>query len=144
MILNRKTNGGIDAYNKALENYKIKNKNSELVKYLEGASTEDAMPAGVKFDKLTTEEKSKARQQLIGENALMQQGVRVNYTLAKEMTRQGKSPLVIKRATGWELGGDKMWKYETEDTKLVDSFWKKTPFTFDKSSGILLNGWISQ
>lgn len=140
MILNRETNGGIDGYNKALENYKRKNKNSELVKYLEGVSTEDVIPAGIKFDKLTTEEKSKARKQLIGENALMQQGVRVNYTLAKEMTRQGKSPLVIKRATGWELGGDKMWKYETEDTKLVDSFWKKTPFTFDKTLDNAIKG----
>ncbi len=37
MILNRKTNGGIDGYNKALENYKKRNKNSELVKYLEDA-----------------------------------------------------------------------------------------------------------
>ena len=96
--------------------------------------------AGAEFDKLTTEEKSKARQQLIGENALMQQGVRVNYTLAKEMTRQGKSPLVIKRATGWELGRDNMWKYETEDTKLVDSFWKKTPFTFDKTLDNAIKG----
>ena len=96
--------------------------------------------AGAEFDKLTTEEKSKARQQLIGENALMQQGVRVNYTLAKEMTRQGKSPLVIKRATGWELGKDNMWKYETEDTKLVDSFWKKTPFTFDKTLDNAIKG----
>ena len=98
------------------------------------------IPAGIKFDKLTTEEKSKARQQLIGENALMQQGVRVNYTLAKEMTRQGKNPLVIKRATGWELGKDNMWKYETEDTKLVDSFWKKTPFTFDKTLDNAIKG----
>ena len=96
--------------------------------------------SGAEFDKLTTEEKSKARQQLIGENALMQQGVRVNYTLAKEMTRQGKSPLVIKRATGWELGRDNMWKYETEDTKLVDSFWKKTPFTFDKTLDNAIKG----
>lgn len=96
--------------------------------------------AGAEFDKLTTEEKSKARKQLIGENALMQQGVRVNYTLAKEMTRQGKSPLVIKRATGWELGKDNMWKYETEDTKLVDSFWKKTPFTFDKTLDNAIKG----
>ena len=103
-------------------------------------ATLSAEEAGAKFDELTTEEKSKARQQLIGENAIMQQGVRVNYTLAKEMARQGKNPLVIKRATGWELGRDNMWKYETEDTKLVDSFWKKTPFTFDKTLDNAIKG----
>jgi len=45
MILNRKTNGGIDGYNKSLENYKKRNKNSELIKYLESqpTSTEEGM-----------------------------------------------------------------------------------------------------
>jgi hypothetical protein len=37
MILNRKTNGGVEGYEKSLQNYKKRNKNSELVKYLEDA-----------------------------------------------------------------------------------------------------------
>ena len=37
MILNRKKLGGVEVYEKSLQNYKKRNKNSELVKYLEDA-----------------------------------------------------------------------------------------------------------
>jgi len=37
MILNRETNGGVEGYEKSLQNYKKRNKNSELIKYLEDA-----------------------------------------------------------------------------------------------------------
>jgi DNA-binding transcriptional regulator YbjK len=52
MILNRETNGGVEGYKKSLQNYKKKNKNSELVKYLESqpTSTEEGMSVKNKIE----------------------------------------------------------------------------------------------
>lgn len=49
----------------------------------------------------------------------------VNYRigmlgLAKQMYEQNQSAQDIKHTTGWELGADNNWKYETEDVKRFD------------------------
>jgi len=76
MILNRETNGGVEGYEKSLQNYKKRNKNSELVKYLESqpASVEQDMSVkkspsvnkilGKKRTKVTVDEYSALKTQI--------------------------------------------------------------------------------
>jgi hypothetical protein len=42
-----------------------------------------------------------------------------NLRVAKEMEQQGKSPIEIRIATGWEKGADGEWKYEIQTPKLT-------------------------
>jgi GNAT superfamily N-acetyltransferase len=67
-------------------------------------------------------EVSAARKQIIGEKGaerldVMEGNTRrmSNLVMAKNMTDDGKSPLEIRVATGWELGADGKWRYETVD-----------------------------
>ena len=39
-----------------------------------------------------------------------------NLSIARQMKAQGKDPLSIRLATGWEFGVDEQWKYEIDDT----------------------------
>lgn len=41
-------------------------------------------------------------------------------SLAKQMNTAGSSAKDIKQITGWEIGADNTWKYETEDVKRFD------------------------
>ncbi|WP_372647772.1 LPD23 domain-containing protein [Draconibacterium sp.] len=41
-----------------------------------------------------------------------------NLEVAKQMETSDKSPKEIKLATGWERGGDKLWRYETSDIEI--------------------------
>lgn len=41
-------------------------------------------------------------------------------SLAKQMNTAGSSAKDIKQITGWEIGADNNWKYETEDVKRFD------------------------
>jgi hypothetical protein len=66
--------------------------------------------------------KTKTRKQIIGEKGAerldaMESNTRrmSNLVMAKNMTDDGKSPLEIRVATGWELGSDGKWRYETVD-----------------------------
>jgi L-amino acid N-acyltransferase YncA len=65
---------------------------------------------------------SGTRKQIIGEKGAerldaMESNTRrmSNLVMAKNMTDDGKSPLEIRVATGWELGADGKWRYETVD-----------------------------
>ncbi|MBQ6971571.1 MAG: hypothetical protein IJP86_04365 [Synergistaceae bacterium] len=44
-----------------------------------------------------------------------------NLETAQQMKARGFKPKTIRRATGWELGHDKQWRYETRDGKLKDN-----------------------
>jgi hypothetical protein len=68
------------------------------------------------------EGEAKTRKQIIGEKGAerldaMESNTRrmSNLVMAKNMTDDGKSPLEIRVATGWELGDDGNWRYETVD-----------------------------
>ena len=63
------------------------------------------------------EPRMKGKAQLIGRKARLAGVVLQDYNTAQTLEREGKSPLEIRRATGWERGIDKKWRYEIPDGK---------------------------
>ena len=51
-----------------------------------------------------------------------------NLAVAKEMEEAGKDAKAIKRATGWERGADKLWRYEMEDFEFIGKPGRKKTF----------------
>ena len=91
-ILNR---DGVDGYNKALDNYKKRNKNSELVKYLEGASP---MQTDINIDTEVATDKEKTEfvySQLEKAGLVDEYYLMTNEQIESELKRRGYSDDIV-------------------------------------------------
>ena len=86
--------------------------------------TPEQMYQRLSFQQITEQQlkglskKGKLLKQIVGENSNLDQGIKDNLDVAKDMDKSGKTPKQIRLITGWEKGPDGKWRYEVVDPSL--------------------------